>query len=182
MKTTLPISSKSKQDKRQKMFHEWRLTSHHITGFPAFSAQRNQFITRRKQWHICASEPEYTVKQPSLQTHCGGKTTVRHEAKPQDEPAKSLVRLALSYSIGPTCLSLEVKHQSPISSPRLTRLIGSTLDTRTARERTGGVSLLSGEDLLSPNCQLFRNLEENGLFLSWETKGQNFLKLSGSTC
>lgn len=38
------------------------------------------------------------------------------------------------------CRSLEVKHQSPISSALLTRLMASTSDTRTASERTGSVT------------------------------------------
>lgn len=150
----LPEFSKSKQV---------NISSYHrISCF--LSSKQPIHDCRSKQWLICAWEPEYTVKQPSLQTHCGGKTTVRHEAKPRDEPANCPDHLALSYSIRPVCLSLGVKHQSPISSPPLTRLIGSTLDTRTAGERTGSTSLLSGEDLLSLNCQLFRNLEKRAVF------------------
>lgn len=137
-------------------------SSHRISCF--LSSKQPIHNCWSKHWLICASEPEYTVKQPSLQTHGGGKTTVRHEAKPLDEPANSPVHLALSYSIRPVCLRLEVKHQSPISSPRLTRLIGSPLYTRTAGEWTGSRSPLSGKDLLSLICQLFRSLEKLTVF------------------
>lgn len=122
------------------------MTFHHVTGFPAFSAQIHQFITvaASSDLSVCQSQSIRSNSHLCKQVHC--------EAWPRDEPANSPLHLALSYSIRPMCLSLEVKHQSPISSPRLTRLIASTLDIRTAGKWTGSTSLVSGEDPLSPNC------------------------------
>lgn len=82
VKKILPISSKSKWDTRQTMVHKWLLTSHHITGFPAFSAQSNQFITAGASTDLSVLQSQSTQSNSHLCKHTAAekKTTVRCEA------------------------------------------------------------------------------------------------------
>lgn len=51
------------------MVHEWLLTSHHMTGFPAFSAQSNQFITVGASSDLSALQSQSTQSNSRLCKH-----------------------------------------------------------------------------------------------------------------